>query len=132
MLEHQYIFIVDIKWLLILKISMRLFGWNLIGLQLLIASRTFSRGHCNCRCLSEGGLPDANDRRLLARCGGLIAQMGGGVTEALSPCLELAVVSVFSTGNISIGSIWRRVFCLFHFPFTFVVYLGVICIYREF
>lgn len=89
---HQHIFIVDIKWLFILKICMRLVWWNLIGLQLLTESRASSQGHGNCNILTEGCLPDANDRSILALCIELIAQMRS--------CTNRSAVSVSGAGIV--------------------------------
>lgn len=54
-------------------------------------SRAFSQGHCNFHILTEGCLPDANDRSTLACCVELIAQMGS--------CSNRSAVTVPAAGD---------------------------------
>lgn len=92
-------------------------------------SRAFSQRHCNCHFLTKGYLPDANDRSILAHCVRLIAQMVNcsnrstiSVPRARSPlCFQLVMFPLAVSGG--------DFFHLFHFPFTFVVYLDITCIY---
>ena len=89
-------------------------------------SRAFSEGHCNCCFLTEGYLPDANDRRILTQWVGLIAQVGSRSNRGPAWSWPL---SLFSQLVMFPLEALRDFFFLFHFPFTIVVYLGIICTY---
>lgn len=92
-------------------------------------SRAFSQRHFNCHFSTKGYLPDANDRSILAHHVRLIAQMVN--------CSNRSTISVPGAGSLLCFQLVMfplavsegDFFHFFHFSFTFVADLDIICIY---